>query len=75
MAMKNTRQVRQQRREAGEQRQAEREQRSPKQQLKELDLRLGKGKGAQRERARLQEALAAEPAPPKRIKKEKSSAA
>ena len=41
------------RRKEAEERMAEREKRSPKEQLDFLDRKLGKGKGAKRERTRL----------------------
>jgi len=46
-----------QRREAAQKRLEKRQQRSPQEQLQLLDARLGKGKGAQKERARLMKLL------------------
>lgn len=48
------------RREKAKYRQEERDKLSPREQLKELDKRLGKGVGAQKERARLQTLIEAE---------------
>lgn len=56
------------------QRKAEREKRSPKEQLALLDKRLGKDQGAARERARLQTMLDAPPKPAKKRKKGKRNA-
>jgi hypothetical protein len=51
------------------QRKAEREKRSPQEQLDLLDKRLGKDQGAARERARLQAMLDAPPKPAKKRRK------
>jgi len=51
--MRNGRDAKEERRINAENRQAFRAKLTPKQQLEELDLRLGKGIGAKRERTRL----------------------
>lgn len=53
MAKKNARWRREARQEAAKERQAVRDQRTPKQQIQRLDELLGDGEGAQKERARL----------------------
>ncbi len=53
MGKNNGKTRREKRRQAAEERKAERDKLSPKEQLKLLDERLGKGQGAKKERKRL----------------------
>lgn len=60
MTIRNSRQRREERVKAAQERQEAREKLTAREQLRELDKRLGKGVGAQKERARLNALIEAE---------------